>query len=364
MIEKKALYISFDYAHNNVTGGSSITKRNFQIISKYFNQNIFYYKIKRGKKSKIFNLFIDLINFSLGGLNNGQINEIQDLIINHNIKILVIDSTCLGKIAKSIKKFNKKIEIIIFSHNFEPKSYLDNFRLTLNFLYFFRSFACFYNELLSCRYSDYLITTTSHDLMLYKKIYYRNIKNDIVIPVSVNKTNDNNFNINKSNIKIGLFVGSWFPPNYHGIRWFILNVLPFVNMKLIIVGNGMKNILNHIPNNLKMKVEVYDFISNLNPFYNNANFVISPIFYGSGMKVKIAEALNFNKLIFCTSHSRIGYDFYSTNNKLVVCNSRNDFINKISTYNDKNYSELYSNEYIHENIEILLNDFFNKILIK
>lgn len=364
MTSKKAIYISFDYTLNKVSGGSYITERNLDIIKNYFKNNLFLYGVKRNKFNlKIINFIIDLYYFTIGGLDKLQLREIQNIISNNSINIVIIDSTCLGKITKYIKKHNLDVKIVVISHNFEPKSYFDNYKLTFNFLYLFRSLVCLYNEYLACLYANHIITTTTHDLRLYKKIYNRNINNDIVIPVSVNKNQD--YSINKTFSKTGLFVGSWFPPNIHGIKWFISNVLPYIDSKLIVVGSGMDNLLPYIPQKLMHKVEINDFVSDLSPYYHKADYIISPIFYGSGMKVKIAEALEYNKSIFCTLHSHIGYEIYPTHNKLVVCNSANDFINSITSFIELGGSVgFYSNKYCNDNIAVIFNDFFNKIFAK
>ena len=84
-------------------------------------------------------------------------------------------------------------------------------------------------------------------------------------------------------MKKGLFVGSFFFGNVQGLELFIREVLPHVDMQLVVVGRGMNRLKNNNP-----KVIIYDGVDSIDSFYADADFVIAPIISGGGMKVKIA----------------------------------------------------------------------------
>jgi glycosyltransferase involved in cell wall biosynthesis len=127
-------------------------------------------------------------------------------------------------------------------------------------------------------------------------------------------TNKNNirimsFNLPKKVIKkvksknnILLFVGSlrWYP-NKDGISWFMKDIFPKIkkqihNLKFWIVGD--------YPANFKYlntkDVTFFGQAKNLDRFYSRASLFIAPLRYGSGIKVKIIEAIAYNIPIVTT----------------------------------------------------------------
>jgi hypothetical protein len=65
--------------------------------------------------------------------------------------------------------------------------------------------------------------------------------------------------------------------------------------------------------------------------YKQSEFVIAPIFSGSGMKTKLAEATSYGKTVFATSHALIGYENLSEN-FAISCNNEKEFLYKIKRY--------------------------------
>ena len=55
-------------------------------------------------------------------------------------------------------------------------------------------------------------------------------------------------------------------------------------------------------------VELVGAVDDLEPYYLGAKAVIAPIFDGSGMKTKVAEALMFGKRVVGTSEAFSGYE--------------------------------------------------------
>jgi glycosyltransferase involved in cell wall biosynthesis len=145
----------------------------------------------------------------------------------------------------------------------------------------------------------------------------------------------------------------------------IKEIAPYIHCGVIIVGNGMNNAINikEIPSN----VFIYNYVEDLSDFYVRASAVIVPVFFGSGMKVKIAEAMMYGKKILATPLAFYGYKtdlaFCS------VCNNAENFISEIDKIdllkcyykesrqmfidnysfeqNDRYYSQIY--EYINDN---------------
>ena len=70
----------------------------------------------------------------------------------------------------------------------------------------------------------------------------------------------------------------------------------------------MMNYLQIHLNLSRENVHIFGRVDSLEGFYRHAEFVIVPIFSGSGMKTKIAEALKHGKFIVGSKQAFIGYE--------------------------------------------------------
>ena len=106
--------------------------------------------------------------------------------------------------------------------------------------------------------------------------------------------------------KFALFVGGVFYANRAGIAWFVEHVVPRIEIKICIVGRGFEDLRQELERD--GKVEVVGAVDHLADWYRDAHFVIAPIFDGSGMKTKVAEALMYGKKIVGTPEAFSGYE--------------------------------------------------------
>ncbi|MBL8968457.1 MAG: glycosyltransferase [Spirochaetaceae bacterium] len=102
-----------------------------------------------------------------------------------------------------------------------------------------------------------------------------------------------------------LFAGSAFPPNLEGVRWFVREVMPLVTGRLVVVGRGFEEHRKELESD---RVTVAGTVPDTAPYYAVADCVISPIFWGSGIKVKTAEAFMQGKTVVGTAEAFEGYD--------------------------------------------------------
>ena len=104
-------------------------------------------------------------------------------------------------------------------------------------------------------------------------------------------------------------------------------------------------------------------VESLDDFYNMADLVVAPIFYGNGMMTKVAEAMMYGKNFLASRHAINGYDGFDE----CVCDTSEDFIRKINgliasgpeRYNPamrKVYEERYSIEAMAGMLRKLLTD--------
>ncbi|AZB11817.1 glycosyltransferase [Chryseobacterium sp. G0162] len=86
-----------------------------------------------------------------------------------------------------------------------------------------------------------------------------------------------------------LYVASDNPHNIKGIQWFLKEVLPLLNnVKVHIIGKIGKAIAEDYPNVIK-----YGIVDDLQEFYNHARVAICPMLSGTGVKIKVLEALSY-----------------------------------------------------------------------
>ena len=98
-----------------------------------------------------------------------------------------------------------------------------------------------------------------------------------------------------------LFVGSAAAPNVEGLGWFLAEVWPDLRARLptvtLTVAGGVAARVSVRPDGVRFLGQVGD----LAPLYRQAGVVISPLRRGSGLKIKLVEALGHGKACVVTS---------------------------------------------------------------
>jgi succinoglycan biosynthesis protein ExoO len=103
-----------------------------------------------------------------------------------------------------------------------------------------------------------------------------------------------------------LFVGSSTAPNVIGLEWFLAAVWPEVkrrvrDCRLLVAGSVASSFPKVIAG-----AQFLGIVANLDPLYEQAGVVISPLTIGSGLKIKLIEALGHGKAIVATTASTEG----------------------------------------------------------
>lgn len=113
------------------------------------------------------------------------------------------------------------------------------------------------------------------------------------LPRFTNRLRSQSSSCNVVNSSYFLIIGSLFPPNVHGIKWLIENVCASVDTQFIVVGNGLtasRLSVSEVDN-----VQVLGEVDNLQPFIDASIATVAPIWYGSGLKIKVAESIYHGK---------------------------------------------------------------------
>jgi glycosyltransferase involved in cell wall biosynthesis len=128
------------------------------------------------------------------------------------------------------------------------------------------------------------------------------------------------------------FLGSMdWAPNEDGILWFIQEIWPtlkgkFPQLKLQLVGRNPSNTLKAVADD---SITVTGFVKDVLPYLQNTDIFIVPLRMGSGMRIKILEAMSLGLPIVTTT---IGYEGITADPEihLKVADTPIDFINQIS----------------------------------
>ncbi len=130
--------------------------------------------------------------------------------------------------------------------------------------------------------------------------------------------------------------GHW-PPNVEGLEFFLKKVFPLikeqeVNAKFIHIGKGIPNFLKKLGN--EKDIYIYDYIEDIEPFYEKANVFVVPLLTGSGIKIKILDAMCKGLPIITTP---IGIEGIPFTDGIIVCKNANEMAKKIvELLKDKN----------------------------
>ena len=350
----KILFISSLAFYNN-TGGAQCSKRNYTMLQKVFKLNcVFPYAlIPFNKKTKgfkdILNTINNLFHLRQNGVTAKDEREIIKLINEKKINKVFVDCSINGSLIRIIKNKTSAI-VYAFFHNCESDLIFQYIKKG-NILQVPRFFSSFINEELTCKCADYIIGLNERDQSIIKEKHGRNF--DYIIPISLDGKKENENFEELSPIDI-LFVGSNFFPNIQGINWFIKNITPHINQKLTIIGKDLEKAAIH----KHERVQVIGSVDSISPYYKAAKLVVIPIFCGSGMKVKTAEAMKYGKVIIGTKEA---FEGYKKCNGMYECNTKEEFINCLNTIN--NYTSetenLFNQEYSHETIVQKFHEIFS-----
>jgi len=301
----KILYLAEDLKGSS--GGLSCMSRNLDHILRIFKkENVFINRILTDTiESYLQKIYKELRFKSVLRIDKEKLQSISDTIKEENIDYVFLDSSLLGTVAKHLRRLFPELKILVFFHNMEFHQMKEQWRITKNPKFLWRVWIAKQNEIYCCRYANSIICLNKRDSDILYRTYSR--KADAIIPISLKDDyTPSSVKSENTTIPIGLFVGSFFPPNVEAVDWFTRNVLPHVNIKFVVCGSGMDKLQNKFIGN--HQIEIYGFVDKLSDIYEKADFVVLPILSGSGMKVKTAEALKYGKYIIALPEALSGYD--------------------------------------------------------
>lgn len=242
----------------------------------------------------------------LDGLLPDRIEGLLERIRSDCIDCVFIDGSNLGKLAAAVKRRLPAVRVLVFCHNVEARFFLGALQRDRSLHAGGVLLANYRAERLAARYSDRLIALNARDSAEFKQLYGREATD--ILPMAMRDQLPSSATANQlvGADAYALFVGGAFYANQQGISWYVRHVAPHVDLPTVVIGNDMEAMRQELERT--PRVRVVGGVERLDEWYRNARVAIAPIFEGSGMKTKVAEALMFGTPIVGTSEAFVGYE--------------------------------------------------------
>ncbi len=303
-------------------GRESLCRMNHDALRTILGARLYVYELPRQKLAGLGALFGAFRGW-IDGLDADAAREILEIIEAQSIAEVFIDGSNLGTLAASIKVTRSDIRVTTFFHNVEARFFWGSLRLRKSLRALAVLLVNYLAERRAVRWSDRRICLNERDSRQLRRLYGQGATH--LSPMAVEDKLPANVVATHDTLRepYALFVGGAFYANREGIRWFVEQVVPRIRIKVCIVGRGFEDLRDCLA--VPDRVEVIGPVEDLAPWYLNAALVIAPIFDGSGMKTKVAEALMFGKAVLGTSEAFSGYEeIIGTAGQ--VCDSADQFV--------------------------------------
>ena len=308
-----------------------LCKLNHNALKEIYGERLVLFELSRNRLKGLRSV-LNAFRGHFDGLNTAVINRALQMIQTENVGKVFIDGSSLGGLVKIISKKFQQVQLFTFFHNVEARYFLGWLRHTKTLRALAVLMVNYLSERKAVHYSDRIICLSERDSQMLKKVYGRSATD--IAPMALEDQLPAGFakDLSPQTERFALFVGSSFYANRSGIAWFINNVVPRIQIKICIVGRGFEDLKDELER--EGKVEVVGAVDNLAQWYLNSHFVIAPIFDGSGMKTKVAEALMFGKKIIGTPEAFSGYEEI-VGQAGCVCSTTDEFVAAIEREKDK-----------------------------
>jgi glycosyltransferase involved in cell wall biosynthesis len=267
--------------------------------------------------------------------------ELTRLLKTETFDVVQLEGLYLTQYIPVIRQ-NSNAHVVLRAHNVEHEIWeriVDTEKNLFRKLYFkilAKRIKCF--EYQSINQCDLIVPITSRDLNKFNSM--GNVRPALVCPagididvdafavenarVTTKATPTDNFSL--------FFLGSldWIP-NQEGLLWFLSEVFPMLlqkypKLKLHIAGRNA-------PGNLLKKMDIpgvvfYGEIADSREFIKANSILVAPCFSGSGMRVKVIEAMSMGKPVITTPIGAEGLSVEHDENIIIADNAR-DFYQQL-----------------------------------
>lgn len=353
----KILYFTFSVPSETFGGGICILQSLFSICQfadvdyvgpEFDQEELMEYGIKLSNVYYVYNsekLISRFANILLYGISTGFYQSWKKIVSSLELSkydCIFMDSTRQDFVVQWAKQFNKPI--IVRAHNVEIDYFEAMYRNDRKFSVFVHKNIIKKSERKLFGFADYIIALTEKDRRRFIELYGGDEKRISVVPICV-KQFDKETHERLPEPFIAITGSLWFGPNAHGTEWFLDKVWRNIGKEvlakynLVIAGANPSKKITELARKLP-KVNLYPNPDYIDAFYQQASVYVAPIFYGAGMKVKIAEALSCGIPIVTTNHAFSGYE--AAADGIYLANTEDQFreqLSKIARFSDNEMEE-------------------------
>jgi hypothetical protein len=320
-------------------GREMLCKLNRDCLKDIFGDRFLSFEIEHRQIRNV-KAIIQAFGGHIDGINHDVVAEALQEVAK-DVKKVFVDGSNLGHLALAIKTQFPKIEVCTFFHNVEARFFLGSMKQSRT-PHALAVLLCNYlAERKAVRYSDKLVALNERDSRLLRRVYGRAATH--VSPIAIEDKFPHGSRVehrSKLRKSYALFVGGNFYANRAGITWFVKKVVPRIQCKVCIVGRGFEDFRSDLERD--SKVEVVGSVDSIAEWYLGAHFAVAPIYDGSGMKTKVAEALMFGKKIIGTPEAFTGYEDVADRAGW-VCSTADEFV-KVIGRADELITEMFDEE--------------------
>ena len=232
-------------------------------------------------------------------------------------------------------KYLKNAKLILDTHDFLTSQFQNQKRFNLG-KYFTKEI-----ELLNLFQKVWVISSDEN------YVFSQFVSSDVI---TISHALNAKFQSRSKNKKYDLvYVASSNDHNVKSAKWFFEEVYPKLNSSLsICVVGKINDHISNFPNVTKMH-----FAEDLNQIYSESKVAICPMLSGTGLKIKVVEALSFGLPVVCNLRGIDGL-INKTNNGCLVTEDATTFSKYIEL--------LLTDDIFYLNQQVLAKDFFEKHL--
>lgn len=244
---------------------------------------------------------------NVASISNEIIKDICRIIEREKIEIIYSAESDLGNLFRQIKTEFPTVRTICFYHDIGADLYAQ-WRHQCSWKKPYRKLLeyniAIHQERVLQKYVDDVWVFNAADAERFQN-HYGHVP-DAIIPMSADspRMSESDFQLIKGakEEKTILFICSTYYVNILGFRWFYRNVLARLHehFRLIIPGRGANSLKEEIQDD---RIEIIGPVDSMDPYYREADIVITPIFDGGGMKSKDVEAISYGKCVLSTHES-------------------------------------------------------------
>jgi polysaccharide biosynthesis protein PslH len=268
-----------------------------------------------------------------------------ELILKENkFDVIHLESIYTTPYIPVIRK-NSNAKIVLRTHNVEHKIWEELYQNTSNYLkkYYLKylSKKLKKSEIAALNAVDGIAAISPNDLEYFQSV---SGTKSTYIPFGIDVSEFKQQKNTKLNALFFLGAFDWLP-NKNGINWFVNNVFPeiakhYPETKLYIAGKSLKKNINIYNNkNIVTEGEVESSVE----FMKKHDVLVVPLLEGSGIRIKILEAMSLKKPVIATTKAADGLNVINKEN-ILMADTPQDFINAVTYLNNTgNYDKIAEN---------------------